>query len=169
MDVRARSKAVQKEREKDPHCAFRREQSRRHLLEPSHPEAKVPSVPAQPGPPGLQPGIGAVGKQLWEAMFLTHLLQLQNVSQAPLHGRDSSKFYSDKAFYAQFSGKFSQLHFLSLLAPGNILFAPSRVHLLLRATEPEATGIICLLDQWLINFAQNVKLLRFQKAHKHLL
>lgn len=53
LDVRARSKAVQEEREKDPRCAFRREQSRRRLLGPSHPEAKGPSVPAQAGPPGL--------------------------------------------------------------------------------------------------------------------
>lgn len=79
LDVRARSKAVQEEREKDPRCAFRREQSRRGLLGPSHPEAKGPSVP-----PGLQARLGALGKQLWETMFLTHLLRLRNVSQAQL-------------------------------------------------------------------------------------
>lgn len=76
---------------------------------------------------------------------------------------------NDKAFCAKFNAKFSQLHFLPRLAPGNILLAPPRVRLLLRTTEPEATGIICLLDRGFINFAQNVKLLRFQKAHKHLL
>lgn len=90
LDVRARSKAVQEEREKDPRCAFRREQSRRHLLGPSHPEAKGSSVAAQPGSPGLQARMGAVGKLLLETLLSTYWLQLQNVAQAPLHGRDSS-------------------------------------------------------------------------------
>lgn len=89
LDVRARSEAVQEEREKDRRCAFRREWSTRGLLGPPVLRPKDPSVPTQPV--GLWARMGAVGKQLGETLFLIHLLQLQNVSQAELNIKDSFK------------------------------------------------------------------------------
>lgn len=82
LDIRARSKAVQGERKKDPRSTFRREQWRTGLLGPPTLGPEGPSVPTQQGLPHLQTRMKAVGKQLWGIVFLTHLLQLQNVSQA---------------------------------------------------------------------------------------
>ena len=85
-DIRARSEAGQEERG--------RQRWTRRLLGPPSRGPGVPPAPPACSPPGLQARVGTAGKHLWETLLLTHLLQLQNVSQAELNIRYSSKQHS---------------------------------------------------------------------------